>query len=161
MPKVVVDTTPIISLQTIDSLELFEKIYHEIIVPRAVYDELEEGAAKPYYTDLSHYSWIKIIEISQPRKVTLFTELDKGELEVILLAEELACDLIVMDELMGRSYARKLGIPLTGTIGILLKAKSLGLIPAIKPLLTELIDKGRWINKKLFDSALELAREKA
>ncbi|MEQ9300556.1 MAG: DUF3368 domain-containing protein [Cyclobacteriaceae bacterium] len=158
MPKVVVDTTPIISLLTIDSLELLEKIYHTIIVPKAVFDELEEGIAKPY-TDISHYPWISIIEISQPQKVTPIAGLDKGELEVILLAEELKCDLIVMDELMGRTQARKLGIPLTGTIGVLLRAKSLNLIPEIKPLLTELVDKGRWINKKLMDKALELAGE--
>jgi predicted nucleic acid-binding protein len=45
-----------------------------------------------------------------------------------------------IDEQEGRQTARTLGIPITGTLGVLLRAKTLGHAPAIKPLLTELIE---------------------
>ena len=66
--------------------------------------------------------------------------LDPGEAEAIALAIERAPSLLLIDEREGRQVARTLGVPLTGTLGILLRAKGLGHTPAIKPLLTELIE---------------------
>jgi len=60
---------------------------------------------------------------------------------------------------LGRRYAAQLNISVTGTIGVLIKAKERGLISAIAPLLQELRDKSSWINDSLLVKALRLANE--
>lgn len=70
--------------------------------------------------------------------MSYFLDLDKGEAEAIVLATEIAADLIILDESLGRFHAKHIGLKVTGTIGMLLKAKELGYITEIKPLLLEL-----------------------
>ena len=65
----------------------------------------------------------------------------------------------IIDEKLGRRYAAQLNIPVTGTIGILLKAKENGIIPAIAPLLQELRNKSSWIDNNLFQKVLSIAGE--
>jgi predicted nucleic acid-binding protein len=76
------------------------------------------------------------------------------------LAHEQSADLTILDETAGRRYAKKLNLNITGTIGILLRAKEKEFVELIKPLLNELIEKGSWLNPRLIDKALELANEK-
>jgi len=76
------------------------------------------------------------------------------------LANEIGADLIILDEKLGRFHAKHADLQVTGTIGILLKAKSTGLISAIKPLLQELIDKDVWISGTLMNEILQKANEK-
>ena len=67
MLKVVSNTTPIISLLKIGKLELLRKIYGKIIVPRAVYNEVNAGINKSYYLDLNKLDWIEIKEIENKK----------------------------------------------------------------------------------------------
>ncbi len=138
---------------------MLEKIYGKIIVPFAVYNEIENGIHKPYYQDLKLIDWIEILEINNPNSKDYFIDLDEGEAEVLILSKEQNADLVIMDEIMGRRYAKQLGFNLTGTIGILLKAKEDGFIKSIKESLTELVEKGSWLNPKLISKALKLAEE--
>jgi predicted nucleic acid-binding protein len=124
-----------------------------------VYCEIEAGKDKDFYTDLSKIDWIKIEAVhSQNARLYLF-DLDDGEAETILLAQEKAADLVIIDEKYGRRYAKMMNIPLTGTIGVLLKAKEKGLINTISPLLDELCAKQSWINGDLIKKALSAAGE--
>lgn len=149
MPKIVSNTTPLISLMKISRLEILQKIYSEIIVPDAVYEEVEAGKHKKFYQDLSKIEWIKIKSIKDKLSVDYFLDLDAGEAEAIILASEIGADLIILDEKLGRYHAKHAGIKITGTIGVLVKAKKLGLIPKLKPLLKELTQKDVWISDKL------------
>jgi len=159
MHRIISNTTPILSLLKIGKLHLLEKIYGKIIVPFAVYNEIENGIHKPYYQDLKLIDWIEILEINNPNSKDYFIDLDEGEAEVLILSKEQNADLVIMDEIMGRRYAKQLGFNLTGTIGILLKAKEDGFIKSIKESLTELVEKGSWLNPKLISKALKLAEE--
>ena len=67
------------------------------------------------------------------------------------MATEIKADLILLDEKLGRFHAKHEELIVTGTIGILVKAKSLGLVEKIKPLLDELIEKDVWISDKLIN----------
>jgi predicted nucleic acid-binding protein len=160
MPKTVSNTTPIISLLKIDRLDLLKSLYTQIHIPVAVYAEIEAGKAKGFYKDLSKIDWIKIIEIQNKPAVKYFLDLDSGEAEAIVLATELNADLILLDEKLGRFHAKHADLKVTGTIGILLKAKTEGLIDNLKPLLHELTAKGVWINEKLIEEILDKAGER-
>ena len=85
--------------------------------------------------------------------------LDQGEAEVLALAEERDARLVIIDERKGRNYARHMGIPLTGTLGVLLLAKEQGLIEAMTPLLTALQTAGLHLDKALIQQVLKLANE--
>ena len=148
MPKVVSNTTPIISLLKLNRIDLFEKLYNELYIPIAVFNEIEAGKDKIYYKDLSEIDWIKIVEIENKLSVKYFLDLDSGEAEAIVLATELNADLIIIDEKLGRYHAKNADLKVIGTIGVLLKAKKEGLIFAIKPLLDELTENNVWISEK-------------
>ena len=149
MPKVVLNTTPIISLLKLNRLELLQQLYSEIYIPVAVYHEIEAGKAKGYYKDISKINWINIVEIQDKQAVKYFLDLDSGEAEAIVLATELNADLIILDEKIGRFHAKHAELKVTGTIGILIKAKANGFIDELKPLLDELTQKDVWISEKL------------
>ncbi|MBA7561326.1 hypothetical protein ES708_02963 [subsurface metagenome] len=67
--------------------------------------------------------------------------------------------MIIIDEKLGRFHAKHTDLSITGTMGVLLKAKSKGLITQIKPLILELIDKDVWLSKKLIETILAKAGE--
>ncbi len=159
MRKVISNTTPILSLLKIDKLDILQKLYGEITIPNAVYLEIEQGINKPYYKNLKEVSWVKIENIQDKKAIQYFNDLDAGEAEVLILANEMNADLVIIDELLGRKFAQKLNISLTGTLGILLRAKELSHIESIDNLIIELRDKGTWINPKLANAVLILANE--
>ena len=159
MLKVVSNTTPIISLLKISKLEILKNLYDEIFIPNAVYEELEAGLNKEYYKDLTQINWINIVPIKSKSSHKYFIDLDKGEAEAIILATEIQADLIIIDEKIGRYYANHADLKVTGTLGVLLKAKKEGLIKEIKPILNELIIKGIWISDKLYKELSSLAGE--
>lgn len=68
MRKVVSNTTPLISLLKLNQLELLQKLYNQIYIPTAVFNEIEAGKSKLYYKDLSSVDWIKIFEIKNKTK---------------------------------------------------------------------------------------------
>lgn len=159
MRKVVSNTTPLLSLLKIDKLELLKALYGTVIIPEAVFREIETGRDWTYYTDLSKVDWIEIRNVKNPASLDFFFDLDRGEAEVLVLAREMGADLVILDENLGRRYAQQLGLTLTGTIGMLLKAKQMELIPSLKALLTELREKGVWLSTSLIDHVARLANE--
>jgi uncharacterized protein len=159
MPNVVSNTTPLISLLKISRLELLKNLYSEIKIPQAVFVEIEKGRNKKYYQDLSTVNWIQILKIQDIHSRKYFLDLDKGEAEAIILASEINADTIIMDEKLGRMHARNAGLKVTGTIGILIKAKKTGLIKKVKPLLKELKEKEIWISDTLINEVCKIVDE--
>jgi predicted nucleic acid-binding protein len=159
MLKVVCNTTPIISLIKIQHLQLLEQLYGRIIIPEAVWAEVEAGKGGQFYEDLTSHSWLAINKISNRQSLDYLTDLDKGEAEVLILAREIEANLVIIDETLGRQYAKHFGLTLTGTFGVLLRAKNENLIPAVKPLLEKLIQNGVWLSDTVFHEVLELAGE--
>ncbi|MCH8318192.1 MAG: DUF3368 domain-containing protein [Bacteroidetes bacterium] len=160
MLKVILDTTPILTLLKISKFSLLKDIYEKIIIPEGVYQEIEIGKNKEYYINLAELEWVKIEKIKNNQAIKYLAGLDKGEAEVIILAEEINADIVVIDEKIGREYAKRNNLNLTGTLGILIKAKNKRLIKAIKPLIDEMQNKGVWLNDKLIISVLKITGEK-
>lgn len=159
MRKVVSNTTPILSLLKIKHLHLLEVLYTSVIIPQAVWQEVEVGKNGPFYTDLAVLPWVDIQSVQNPASVQYLTDLDKGEAEVIVLAREIGADLIIIDETLGRQYAQYFGLTLTGTLGILLRAKKEGHILQVKPLLEMLRLQGVWLSNRVVQDVLLLAGE--
>ena len=160
---VVSNTTPLIGLASIGRFELLRKIFREVYIPQAVYDEAvvfgrEKGGAKQ---EVSAATWIKVKEVRDRLAVeVLLDELDLGEAETIVLARELQADWVLMDEKKGRRKLEQLGMQKIGTIGILLKAKKMGYIEMLRPELAQLQENGFSISQRVIDAVLEQAHEK-
>lgn len=159
MPKVVSNTTPLISLLKLARLDILRELYSEVHIPRAVFQEIEAGRKKKYYQDLTKNNWIRVVEIQDRQAVKYFLDLDAGEAEAIVLATEINADLILLDEKLGRFHAKHADLRVTGTIGVLIKAKKQGLIKELRPLLYELTTKDVWINEKLIREILKQVGE--
>ena len=155
MLKVVSNTTPIISLLKISQLDILKKLYGKIFIPEAVHAEIDAGKSKKYYKDLSIINWINIVQIQDNLAIKYFMDMDSGEAEAIVLATEIGADLIILDEKIGRFHAKHADLKVTGTLGVLIKAKQQGLISELKPLLFELVEKDVWINEKLIKAVLK------
>jgi predicted nucleic acid-binding protein len=161
MLRIVLNTTPIISLLKIGKLDILREIYGKVIVPEAVFFEIEKGKNKPFYQDISQLDWLDIQKIKNSEVLNLLNDLDAGEAEVIVLATEIVADLVIIDETLGRRFAKYSDLKVTGTIGVLIKAKEMGIVKAISPLLDEMQQKGIWINNKLKLKVLKKVNEES
>lgn len=157
MRKIVVNSTPLISLYKIKKIDLLQELYTKIYVPYGVYEEL---SADGKYNFLTEVDFITIQKIKNKEAKKFFkTSLHKGEVEVMILAEEINADLCIIDDLLARKYAKYLGHTVSGTIGVLLKAKEKGYIIKIKPLLDDLLNNGIYIDEELYNTVLKMANE--
>ena len=86
--------------------------------------------------------------------------LHRGEAEAIALAADLRADIVLIDEQEGRQFAAHAGLQVSGVLGILLRAKLKGEIPALKPEIQLLRNKARFfISRSLEDKVLSEAGE--
>jgi len=161
MPEwAVTNTTPIITLLKIGHLDLLEKLYPNLAAPEAVWREIDQGLSKEHYVDLQKAGWINIIPVQNTASVSyLLTDLDAGEAEVIVLAQELSASLVIIDEKLGRRYAAMRNLNVTGTLGILLKAKKNGLLLNIRPILEKMQEESIWLSEAMIRLVLEKAEE--
>ena len=95
-------------------------------------------------------------EVSDRRLVALLEEfVDAGEAEAIVLALERRADLLLVDDHDARSLAKKLGLQVMGTLGVIALAKYKGLIPAAKIVVSELVESGFWISRRILEKFLK------
>jgi predicted nucleic acid-binding protein len=130
MPAIIVsDTSCLILLHKIDELHLLQKLFGEVTITQIVAGEF--GTALP--------AWIRV-ENPADRKNQLVLEatLDKGEASSIALALEKEDCLLIIDDLKGRKLARRFGLIITGTLGILAQTKRKKHIPLLKSLLDKI-----------------------
>lgn len=131
---VVSNASPLINLARIGKLDLLRELYGEITIPEAVWKEVViEGNSQPGAEEVKTAAWIKR-QIAANRQLVqaLRQELDAGEAEAIVLALESEAVLLLMDERLGRESASHLGLRCIGLVGVVVEAKHLGLLPAVK-----------------------------
>ena len=160
MRKVVVNSTPLIALCKVNRLSLLRELYGEITIPEAVFHEvtLKNDAVKKQI--IENGVWIHIQAISDNSDKRMYkAKLHDGEVEVMILAQEIKADLVLIDDNAARKTAIYLGIPLSGTIGILLRAKERGLIPEVMPIVEDMEQNGIYYGPKLKDLIQKQARE--
>jgi len=155
----VVNSGPLISLARIGQLELLPALFDEIVTPSAVFEEVTHDPKLPGAEEIARAQWLRTMEVSDRDAVERVSVwLDAGESEVLVLAQELG-GTAAIDERRGRNLAVSLGVPQTGTVGILLLAKRKGVIPAVTPLLDQLGARGIYLSSRLYEDARRLAGE--
>src|SRR5215471_4604580 len=131
MPRIVIsDTSPLRYLILIGQADLLPALYSEVLIPEAVAEELNQPATpEPVRRWLAHRpAWLQVVPLTaRPASLSL-PDLDPGEHDAILLALHLKADFVLMDEREGVEEARRLGLAVTGTVGILDRAAERGLI---------------------------------
>lgn len=160
-PQVVIsNATPIIALSLVGQLDLLRRLYGQVVIPPAVAAEILAGGQRAGAAELQAAAYIQTTTLADPRRADLLlSELDRGEAEVIALAQERTADLVLLDERLARRHARRLGLHLTGTVGVLLRAKQTGLVTEITPLVDTLKQGGIRLSEALVQRALEMAGE--
>jgi len=157
---VVINTTPIVSLALIGKLNLLQQLYDEVLIPPAVEAEILAGGTDQVgVIDFKVAEYILCKPLGDPSRANFLSDLDRGEAEVIALAQELSADLVIIDEKIARKHAVRMGLTITGVLGVLLRAKEKGLIQDVKPLLEKLQQSGIWLGSVLVEETLRLAKE--
>lgn len=155
--KVVSNTSPLLNLAIIGELSLLHRLFQKVIVPDAVWSELEAHLSKPGMPAmLGIPSWVeKRALASRPLVNSLSLELDSGEAEALALAVEMDADLVLLDERLARRVASRLGLKFAGLLGLLVEAKRRGLIPLVAPKLDALrAQAGFWLGDSLYERVL-------
>lgn len=154
---IISNTTPMINFCAIKRLDILEKLFSKVVIPRAVQVELDEKLdIFPWLNDIHESNFIEVSKIQDIKFYNLLkADLDEGEAEVITLAFETNAKLLLLDEIAARNIAQVHNLPYMGSIGCLLLAKKKQIVNSIRPLLDEMQYKANfWISRKLYDNIL-------
>ncbi len=154
---VVSNTTPLIALAWLEQLDLLPKLFGQVHIPQAVFDETR---AKTGAVEIPEVSWLILDSVKNAHAILLLSDqLDAGESEAIVLAQELEAGLLLMDERRGRRRAIQSGLTVTGTLGILMEARFRGMIETLRPSLEKLRLLPFRMSDELFEEVLRKVGE--
>jgi hypothetical protein len=159
---IVSNASPLINISAIRKLDLLRKLYKQILIPAAVWDEIViKGKGQPGSEAVRKANWIKKEPVQNVTLVeTLGLTLDRGEAEAIALAKEKNAELLLIDEQLAKKVADHLSLNYIGLIGVLREAKSKGLIKGIKSHMDLLRTvAGFWISEDVYREILKLEDE--
>ena len=144
--KAIANATPLIALALLERLDLLRNLFDEVIVPVAVYDEVVTNAyGRPGAALIRQVDWLQLASPGVQLTIEpMLLGLDPGETAVLLLARESDPDWVLVDERQARRVARAMGLPVKGTLGILLSVALSGLLSREEALedMKRLVDSG-------------------
>lgn len=150
LKSIICDTSCFIVLSKIGELELLQKIYNQIITTPEILEEF--GKRLP--------EWVMIKEVTDNyRQQILEMQIDKGESSAIALALEIPDSILILDDNKARKIAQNLKLKFTGTIGVIIKAKLLGIIPSVKPYFEKIKETNFRISPEIELQGLKEAKE--
>jgi predicted nucleic acid-binding protein len=161
LKTVVSDTSPLVAFAFLSLQDLLPKLLGEILIPPTVAKEIEQP--RYGFSGVNAQSLPGVI-VRQPADARLVAKLeeqiDAGEAESLALAVEVHADLVIVDDAAARHAAQGLGLTVTGTVGLLLRAKTDRHITAVKPILDRLrTDLRFFLADSLYSRALAAAGE--
>jgi dCTP deaminase len=141
------NTSCLIALEAIGRLDLLERLYQILLIPSAVASEWASPCP----------SWVTIATVQNRALVqALGLQLGLGESEATALAVESGAARLILDDLRARRVAAQLQVRITGTLGILLRAKRLQVVSLVRPLFDDLRAAGFWVSDSLLRQARQL-----
>lgn len=156
------DSGPLIALARLGLCHLPQRYFREVQVPQTVWDEVtrqprgNEGAV---FSAALQAGWF--IVVADPAEAAAPVQeyaLDAGEAAALTLALS-GGGAILADERKARNAATNLGVAVIGTLGLLMRAREDALIPALRPLIAQLLDGGYFIAPHLVEMVLSQAGE--
>lgn len=153
---VITNTTPLIALTAATgSLDVLRAVYSRVIVPYEVAEEIRAGGKEAFgLTIFEHASWLEVSPVPVVLPPYLQNALDLGEASVIQTALQLGVKRVCIDETIGRRLARLSNLDVTGSIGVLLKAKSMGYPVSMAEAIDRMRERGIWLSNVVIDFAL-------
>ncbi len=155
------DSGPLIHLSMGGQVDLIPRLFGEVLVPRTVYREVvEDGAGLPGSEELRRATWARVVDVD-PASIERFARehLDPGETAALALAVQRSAQRLLVDDRQAREVAGRHGIPVMGTLGILLVALRVGAIQRIAPVLEQMKRQGFWLSPTLELDILRRADE--
>lgn len=172
---VVADAGPLIGLARIKQLALLGRLFGTVVVTSWVAQEVLAGGDFPDKTALQDafaQGWLQTADMAyttpdllqtQCRDLINLHQIDMGEATALVLAKQLHAQgtmaLLLIDDHRGRQAAQHSGITTMGTAGLLVLAKKVGAVNAVKPLLLELRENGYFLAERLMAAVLEQVGE--
>ena len=150
--KIVINTSPLIAFGKMKALDSIKELPVEFVCPPQVQEEISAGAAKGY--PVSFPDWIKVTSLVNPLSPLILANLDAGEAAVIELALQENISDVCLDEIKGRRAAIGSGLQVVGSLGILGQAKTLEIVPMLRPLIEKAQSAGIYYDRKLVESFL-------
>lgn len=155
---VVSNATPIISLASISKIDILKHFFDKVYISHAVYDEIKSKKAFGYKEIDDEFFQVEFIKDEFSQNI-LLNDLDLGEAQTIVLAKEMSADIVLIDETIGYNIAKSQELNVKRTLSFLIASKKRGYIDEVKPLLDEMLDKGRWISRKVYRDVLRFCDE--
>lgn len=155
-----VNASPLIFLSRGGHLELLRLIASEVIIPTPVVDEISQyGTDDVTARAIASTSWL--IVKTPPAIPSVITAWDLGPGESSVLAWGYANEgsEAILDDLAARRCAATLGIPVRGTLGLILLAKERGVIPLARPVIERMCLAGMYLSDSVIDNALAIVGE--
>lgn len=154
---VVPDAGPLIYLGGAGHLQLLRQLYAEVVVPRIVLEEvIVAGVGLAGADAVASATWLKVEDAAPDPD--LLAVLDPGEAAAIPLAARLHATLLA-DDANARTIARKRGLPVVGTLGVLLSAKRRRLLTEVAPVIERMERLGMFVSARLRAEVLRIAGE--
>ena len=157
---VIINNSPLVALWELGHLALLRELYTKVLSPKEVEEEFLKKEQNARQEALNNAPWLEVVQLATPLTDSDYVGLDRGEAAVLALAEERGAQLVIFDDLDARKYAQGIGLPVTGTVGILVGAKKKGLLDVIEPLLRQMQTNGAHLGEAVIDYALRQAGEK-
>jgi hypothetical protein len=158
---VVADTSVVINLCCVGQGDLLRRLFREVVPPAVVVEFTRLAASVPRFAGITLPEGIRQqAPTTLPALLRSAIGLDPGEAAALALAVEIHADAVLLDERRGREAASQLGLRTIGILGLLLQAKSVGFLAAVRPVLDDLQrEAGFWIAEPLRQQVLGLAGE--
>lgn len=158
--KAVSNTTPLRYLIDIKQEDLLGQLFEMVFIPASVHEELTDSRTpETVRTRMSSMpAWLKVRTVKESQTTTFPVTLHRGERQSILLAEALRADVLLIDEQIGRTIALSRNLPLSGTLGVLERADTMGFVRDFPQVLQRLKGSGFFITKGLEQQLLERHR---
>lgn len=158
--RVIINASPLIFLARAGRLDLLAVVAEEVLVPAAVADESRRrGPSDPTVLALQNTAWLRVEPARDVDLRVLAWDLGPGESAVLSLALAMPGVEAIIDDLAGRRCAQALGVPVRGTLGLVLLAKQKGRIAAARPVVAHLRHIGMYLSDNVVDRALALVDE--
>jgi len=126
--RAIVNASPLILLDKIDRLSVLNQIFTSIYIPDAVLQEITPDTLVKQSLDLQKVTFLPLKVSNRIAVHGLLGRFHSGEAEVLIGALEHGIEWVVLDERAARSKAKQLGLSVTGTLGVLLRAKEKGIL---------------------------------